>query len=134
MRCLHAQPDSACSILEWHAPPASGGPPLHVHRHTEEGIYVVHGSLALFIEGQELILEAGSYTLVRPGQEHTFWNPATAPAVYLTPISPPGFEQYLLELARGLARVRSDDEAAALRAQLADRYDIEILGPPKPAG
>ena len=66
VRCLHAQPDSAYSILEWHAPPSSGGPPLHVYDHTEEKFYVVQGQLALLIDGQELILEPGSYTPVRP--------------------------------------------------------------------
>jgi hypothetical protein len=52
---------------------------------------VLRGRIALWLEGEEVVREAGSYTVVPPGQQHTFWNPTDEPAAYLTPIAPAGF-------------------------------------------
>ena len=49
-------------------------------------------------------------------------------------ISPPGFERYLEELANGLTAVGDDVEAAmSLRKELSEKYDIEVVGPPRRA-
>ncbi|MBA3629758.1 MAG: cupin domain-containing protein [Actinobacteria bacterium] len=131
---LHSDHDSACAVLEWHAPPRSGGPPIHFHDHTEEGFYVVRGEIALLIDDDELVRGPGTYTLVRAGQRHTFWNPGQEPADYLTLISPPGFEVYLRELARGLQQAPSEEDAVALRKRLGESYDVTVLGQPRPPG
>jgi mannose-6-phosphate isomerase-like protein (cupin superfamily) len=127
---LHLDPQSRVSLLEWHAPAGTGGIPIHVHEHTEEGFYVLHGQLSLWVDDEELVRGPGSYTVVHPGQRHTFWNPAEEPATYLTPISPGGFARYLWELANGLKQARTDDEADVLRRRLSERYDIAVVGPP----
>jgi mannose-6-phosphate isomerase-like protein (cupin superfamily) len=127
---LHSEPGCPVALLHWDAPPGAGGIPVHVHERTEEGFYVLRGRLALWVDGEESVHAVGSYTVVRPGQPHSFWNPADEPAAYLTPIAPGGFEDYLRELAAGLRRARSADEAAALRARLAARHDIVVVGPP----
>jgi mannose-6-phosphate isomerase-like protein (cupin superfamily) len=127
---LHAEPDSPVSMLEWDAPPGAGGIPLHVHERTTEGFYVLRGRIALQLGEERVVRGAGSYTVVPPGHPHTFWNPGDEPAAYLTPIAPGGFEGYLRELALGLAAAPSEPEAAALRARLAERYDITVVGPP----
>jgi mannose-6-phosphate isomerase-like protein (cupin superfamily) len=132
VRYLHSDRASACSLLEWHAPPGGGGPPVHVHDHTEEGFYVLRGQIALLVDDEELAGGPGSYTLVRPGQRDTFWNPGDQPADYLTLISPPGFEDYIRDLAHGLEQAQSEDEAAALRKRLGESYDVTVLGPPTP--
>jgi quercetin dioxygenase-like cupin family protein len=67
LTCLHADRDSACSVLEWHTPPRAGGPPVHVHDHTEEGFYVLRGQIALLIDDEDVARGPGSYTLVCPG-------------------------------------------------------------------
>jgi mannose-6-phosphate isomerase-like protein (cupin superfamily) len=90
------------SLLEWHAGPRAGGIPVHLHERTEEAFYVLRGQIALWLEGEEVVRDAGSYTVVAPGQRHTFWNPTDEPAAYLTPLAPAGFEEYLRELALGL--------------------------------
>jgi mannose-6-phosphate isomerase-like protein (cupin superfamily) len=87
-----------------------GGIPVHVDAHTEEAFYVLRGKIALWLEGKEVVRNAGSYTVVPPGQRHTFWNPTDEPAAYLTPIAPAGFEDYLRELALGLERATSEEE------------------------
>ena len=126
---LHAEGDGV-AMLEWSAPRGAGGIPIHVHEHTDEGFYVLRGRLGLWIDGEELVRDAGSYTVVRPGPRHSFCNPSDEPAAYLTPIAPAGFADYLRELAAGLARTRSEEGAAALRARLAARNDITVVGPP----
>lgn len=127
---LQSQPTSSVSLLHWEAPPRAGGIPIHFHEHTEEGFYVLQGQLGLWLDGQEIVRQAGSYTVVSPGQRHSFWNPSDEPAEYLTPIAPPGFEDYLRELALGLQHAKSTDESAALRQRLSERYDITVVGPP----
>jgi mannose-6-phosphate isomerase-like protein (cupin superfamily) len=127
---LHSEPGARVSLLEWHAKPRAGGIPIHFHEHTEEAFYVLRGQLALWLDDEEVIREAGSYTVVPPGHQHTFWNPAEEAAVYLTPIAPGGFEDYLRELALGLQGAASDEQAASLRKRLSERHDIRVVGPP----
>jgi mannose-6-phosphate isomerase-like protein (cupin superfamily) len=127
---LHSEPNGRVSLLEWHAGPQAGGIPVHVHEHTEEAFYVLRGKIALWLEGEKVVRDAGSYTVVPPGQQHTFWNPTDEPAAYLTPIAPAGFEDYLRELALGLESATSQEEGAALRGRLAERHDITVVAPP----
>jgi hypothetical protein len=52
----------------------------------------------------------------------------------LSTVSPPGFEGYFEELAEGLAAAGDDEEAArSLREELSEKYDIEVVGPPRRA-
>jgi hypothetical protein len=45
-------------------------------------------------------------------------------------VSPPGVATYVRDLADGLAKAPTPEAAAELRAVLAARHDIEVLGPP----
>jgi quercetin dioxygenase-like cupin family protein len=127
VRLLQVEP-SAFSVLEWRTPAAAQAPPLHVHRETDEAIYVASGRLATHIDGEETSHEAGSFALIRHGQKHTFWNPGEGTATYLVLVTPPGLESYFAELAGGLTAGLSPDEASALRTDLVARYDVEIAG------
>jgi oxalate decarboxylase/phosphoglucose isomerase-like protein (cupin superfamily) len=100
-----------------------------VHDRTE-AVYVIGGELALWIDDDIVVHRPGSYIVVAPGRRHAIWNPADEPAVYLTVISPKGFERYLAELAKGLREATSPDAAAALRSRLGMLYDITVVGPP----
>ena len=103
---------------------------MHLHAHTEEGFYVVGGELGLSLDDQETVCGPGTYTAVAPGRRHSFWNPGTEPAVFLTPIVPAGVENYLRELADGLANAPSAEDTAVLRQRLSEAYDIVVVGPP----
>jgi mannose-6-phosphate isomerase-like protein (cupin superfamily) len=63
---LHAEPDSRVALLEWHASAGAGGIPIHVHEHTEEGFYVLRGQIALWVDDNEFVRGAGSYTASGP--------------------------------------------------------------------
>lgn len=127
---LHSERGGGYSVLEWRTPPQAPSPPLHVHHHTDEGFYVLEGRLCLMVEDDQSVYRPGTFALVRHRQRHTWWNSGEQTAVFLTLISPPGLKNYFAELAAGLARTASRDEAAALRNELSTRYDVEMVGPP----
>jgi hypothetical protein len=81
------------------------------------------------VEDDCAVCEPGAFVLIRRGQRHTWWNPGDETAVFLTVISPAGLEAYFAELAAGLARAASSDEADALRSRLSRRYDVDVVGP-----
>jgi quercetin dioxygenase-like cupin family protein len=125
IRLLHVEP-AAFSLLEFRTPPKSPPPPLHLHRQTDERIYVASGRLATDIDGEQTTHEESSFVLIHRGQKHTFWNPCEDTATYLVLITPPGLESYFAELGAGLAARLSPDEANALRTDLVTRYDVEM--------
>ena len=127
---LGSDADAAFSVQEWRAAAGAGGIPVHVHHHTEEAFYVVDGEIELVLSDRSEVRGRGSYVVVPPGRAHTFWNPANQPSTYLTVISPPGFERYLVELASGLRHAATEEDAAALRQRLGTAYDITVVGPP----
>jgi quercetin dioxygenase-like cupin family protein len=131
---VHRDPAGAYSLIDWVAPPAIPGPPLHIHRITDEAFYVLEGTFG-FQAGEDTIDGvAGAFVFIPRGLKHTFWNQGSLPARVLIVVSPSGFEQYFEELAQGLAVISDVPEAAmSLRKALSERYDIEVVGPPRQA-
>ena len=77
---------------------------------------------------------AGTFVFAPKGTEHAFWNQEPSPARMLLTMSPPDFWRYLKELAERLAAAGDDAKAAmSLRKQLSEKYDIEVVGPPRQA-
>ena len=125
---------AAYSLVEWIAPPAIAGPPLHIHRVTDEAFYVLEGTFG-FQAGENTVAgDAGAFVFIPRGLAHTFWCEGPAPAKLLILISPPGFEQYFGELGPALAAAGDSPEAAmTVRQALSAKYDIEVVGAPRPA-
>ena len=131
---VHGHPGGAYSVVEWVSEPGIPGPPLHIHRKTDEAFYVLEGTFG-FLAGEKTFEGgAGAFVFVPKGLEHTYWNEGKTPAKMLITISPPGFERYFEELAAGL-EAAGDDEQAAMRVRraLSEKYDIEVVGPPRQA-
>jgi transcriptional regulator with XRE-family HTH domain len=57
----------------------------------EEQVVVLSGTLGVEIDGEEIRLEAGDAIRFDPSQPHRTINRGTAPAVYLSAITPPSF-------------------------------------------
>jgi len=98
-------------------------PPLHVHHTHDEGFLLLEGQLSLFLPDREIGLRPGEFVLAPRGVPHTY-RVGEAPARWLVLSSPPGFEQFV-------------DDVAALNEQTpealtttAAAHGIEILGPP----
>ena len=131
---VYREPDAAYSIVEWAASPGSPGTPPHLHRTTDEAFYVLEGTFGFQVGDRTLEVPAGALVFVPRGVEHAFWNGGTTEAKLLSTVSPPGFEGYFEDLAEGLAAAGDDAQAAtSLRKRLSEKYDIEVVGPPKQA-
>lgn len=134
MSLVHREPDSAFSIVEWAAEPGGSGSSVHIHRLTDEAFYVLEGTFGFQVGEETVKGSAGTFVFVPKGTVHAFWNQGPSPARMLLTISPPDFWRYLKELAEGLAAAGDDAEAAMeLRKELSEKYDVEILGPPRRA-
>ena len=132
MTFVYREPDATYSIVEWAAAPSAPGTPLHLHRETNEGFYVLEGTFGFEVGDRSLVAPAGTFLFVPRGLEHAFWNGGTTEARLLSTVSPPGFESYFEELAEGLAAAGDDVQAAmSLRKALSEKYDIEVVGPPR---
>ena len=131
---IHGQPGGAYSIVEWVSGPRIPGTPLHIHRVTDEAFYVLEGTFGFQTGEQMFEGAAGAFIFVPKGLEHAYWNQGTTAARMLITISPPGFERYFEELANGLAKAGDDADAAmSVRKALSEKYDIEVVGPPRQA-
>jgi mannose-6-phosphate isomerase-like protein (cupin superfamily) len=88
------EPDGAAwSIAEWNDDGGGFDPPLliappHLHHEDDESWYVLEGTLAFRLDGEEFAAPAGSAVTVPRGVVHTWWNPAPAPARYLIVMTP----------------------------------------------
>ena len=132
---LHRGADGgAYSLVEWIAAPRVPGTPLHIHRITDEGFYVLEGTFGFQVGKRTVDGAAGAFFFVPRGLEHAYWNQGRTPARMLITMSPAGFERYFEELAEGLAAVGDDAEAAmSVRKALSEKHDIEVVGPPRQA-
>ena len=65
------------------------------------------------------------------GVPHAFWNTGAQPARFIGTISPGGFENYLIELFELASKhpVPTSD-LRPLIAQIGDKYDQVVVGPP----
>jgi quercetin dioxygenase-like cupin family protein len=113
----------AFGLVETLAAPPGDMPPLHVHRHTDEGFYVLEGQLTLYAPGRELTLQPGDYALVPHGVPHTYRVGERA-ARWLTASVPAGHERFVLAVSELVA----PDPEQLIR--IASEHGIEILGPP----
>jgi quercetin dioxygenase-like cupin family protein len=131
---VHREPGSAFAMVEWASGPGAPGSSVHIHRVTDEAFYVEEGTFGFQVGGERVEGSAGSFLFVPKGTEHAFWNQGATPARMLLTMSPPGFWRYLKELAEGLAAAGDHAEAAlSLRKRLSEKYDVEVVGPPRQA-
>lgn len=94
------------SMQEMRVPPGFHGPQIP-HHHTRESCtwLVVEGSLALTVNGAELLVGAGEIAHVEPHDDFVWRNPSDAAPLRMVCIySPGGFEQMLVKTADALAK------------------------------
>lgn len=119
LKAVAADSGGTLSAYEFVTPPATAGPPLHLHRTWDEAFYVLDGEMTFLIDGQTYSAPAGSFVFIPRGILHTFWNASDAPARQLTVFTPAGIEAYFEEVTRVLADGGEEelDAAAALMAK-----------------
>jgi quercetin dioxygenase-like cupin family protein len=110
---------------------AGFGPPLHIHRREDEGIYVLEGEIRLRQGADEFVAGPGSLVWGPRGVPHTF-KVESERARALVIVTPGGFERMFEE--GGVPASESaepptqayDPEAAAA---ISTRFGFEVVGP-----
>lgn len=132
----HRQGEDGISVLESLAP-FGDSPPLHVHRTEDEVFHLLEGELRLSVGGDERRLRAGETALAPKGIPHTYRVESQDGARWLVTTTSGDFEQFVRELGRSApepvlpapAGPPTAEQAGALAA-LAERHQIELVGPP----
>ncbi len=102
-------------------------PPLHIHQHEDEMIYVLAGRVTFHMDGRAVPCEAGGHVLLRRGGEHSYVVESDE-ARLLVVLLPAGLEQFYRERADEPDRKGvSDLEQLVITAA---RYGVDITGPP----
>ncbi len=104
--------DGAYSLLEVEL--VGDGPPQHIHKAEDEAFYVLEGEIKVLLGERTVIAKAGSFLLVPRGTRHTF--------------SPAGFERFFDDAVN--LDVTDTETYVAKGKALAEKYNMEIVGPP----
>jgi quercetin dioxygenase-like cupin family protein len=97
-------------------------PPRHLHHREDETLYVIEGSLSVWVAGRWVEAPVGTAVFLPRGLEHTFVA-ATERARVLSFFAPAGFEEFYRETGA----VGSLDVERLVT--MAASYDCEITGP-----
>jgi mannose-6-phosphate isomerase-like protein (cupin superfamily) len=111
------------SIIEYTAKPGHARY-LHVHHNMEEAFLVISGEGTFQVEDRVFTAGPGEYVLVKRDVPHNIFNQSDADAVWLEIYTPPGFEQYLEDLAQAAA-AHNGVIPLGVRAGIIARHDIE---------
>jgi quercetin dioxygenase-like cupin family protein len=125
------------ALIDMLVPPGGGPPP---HRHDfEEMFHVLEGEVEVLFRGARSAAQAGATVNIPANAPHAFRNVADRPARLLCMVTPPGLEQFFLEVGDRVATrtgpppvldepARAERLARAMR--LAPKYKNEFLPPP----
>jgi mannose-6-phosphate isomerase-like protein (cupin superfamily) len=114
------QTGDAYAVNEALSPP-QGGPPLHLHRVTDEIFYVIEGDYEVVCGDSRFNAQPGTLFVVPKGVPHRVRNVSTTNGRVLVTLVPGGFQKFF-EDADGVA---NPDKLA----EIAQRHDIELLPP-----
>jgi len=114
------------ALLEYIMPPKFTGSPLHWHKATHQGIYVLDGSVTFQVGTQTFTTETGAFISVPTHTLHTFRNDQDQSARVLEIIIPSGSENSFKELVT----ILQTEPALLLKPQklfeIYKRYDTFI--------
>ena len=105
------------------------GSPMHRHLRASETFFVLDGELRVLVDDIDALAGAGTAAILPPGHTHGFV--VTSPtARYLTLHTPAGFDEFVRSAGHpeGFSEPAPFDPEAL--AEVAARFDIEIVGPP----
>ena len=107
--------------------PNGAGPPRHIHHREDETFVVLTGKCEFWLAGETFIRGSGETAYIPRGTEHTFRVVGGEPSRHLVILTPGGFEQFFIEMARGAYRIPED---MAKINEIAARHNLSITGPP----
>jgi mannose-6-phosphate isomerase-like protein (cupin superfamily) len=117
-KALAAQDDGDFSLMERTLPAGGRRPPTHRHAGCSEAYFVLEGTVAVVVDGDELLLGPEDFVLVPRGVAHTFGNGGGDEARLLV-LHAPGLDAYFAGLHDLWNRDEppTPDEERALMAQ-----------------
>ncbi len=111
------------AVIEQVTPPG-WGPPRHVHTREDEIFYILEGSYELHVGDERRVVSAGASAILPRGIPHGFRNVASTPSRLLCVITPGGFEEYFLAVAKC-----SPPPSPAQLVALARTFGLSLLPP-----
>lgn len=104
-----------------------GGPPLHVHRSQEETIHVLKGKYKIQVGDELFYCKEGDFAYLPSKVPHAFLNLTNEQGEIIVVYTPGGGHHFYEELGP-LTRNANPDKKVV--AQLFEKYDMTLLGPP----
>jgi quercetin dioxygenase-like cupin family protein len=125
--------DGAFSVIEVDMP-AGAASPLHVHHREHEAFYLLEGEVTFQVGGERLEAPAGSFVFLPRGVPHAFLVGRDRNARALMLFWPTAFADLFRELGEpagpdGAAPAGGPPDHARFAA-VAERYGLEVVGPP----
>jgi len=118
--------DGRYSLLEVEL--TGDGPPQHIHKTEDESFYVLEGKINVLLGERTFIAKVGTCVRIPRGTVHAFCRVEKKNAKLLAMFSPAGFEKFFDE---AVDLDVTDTEAYVAKAKaLANKYNMEIVGPP----
>ena len=115
--------------------PAGFASALHVHRTEDSGFYVLEGTIRVHCGDSDWVASQGTFVFLPRGVPHAFRVEGDGPATWLNIQGPTGdFRKYVQAIGEPVApgaELTADTRTdPATRAALAEKYNLEIVGPP----
>jgi quercetin dioxygenase-like cupin family protein len=108
-------------------------PPLHIHHREDEAWYILDGQMTLYVGGEVHVAATGSFAFAPKGIPHAF-TVDIEPTRVLVLAGPAGFERFALELGEEATGNEPPADltvpAPEVIGPVAERYGIEVVGPP----
>jgi len=108
-------------------------PPLHIHHREDEAWYILDGQMTFHVAEEQLVAFAGDLVFAPRGLPHAF-TVDVEPTRVLVLATPAGFEHFALELGvPATSEVPPADlglPPPEILGPIAERYGIEVVGPP----
>ena len=124
------------TLIDMHVPQGGGPAP---HRHDfEEMFHVLEGGIEATFRGEKSTVRAGETINIPANAPHSFTNASEQPARLLCICTPPGQEEFFMEVGVPVAtrtttppELDEAEQAAFLEKaqELAPKYRTELLGP-----
>ena len=104
------------------------GPPQHIHKNEDESFYVLEGEVQFLLGEHISIAKAGTFVNIPRGTRHAFGRVNMKNAKLLATFTPAGLEKFFDEAVD--LDVTDTDTYVAKANALAEKYNMEIVGPP----
>jgi mannose-6-phosphate isomerase-like protein (cupin superfamily) len=116
----------AYSLFEYAVPPATNGPPAHLHTREDEYFICLAGRMDVEHGGQHFTLEPGDYLFLPRDVVHTFRNPYDEETRVISVVSPSGLEEYY----QALADLPPGPKDISMIKPVMEQFGIQLQLPP----